>query len=109
MVNSEVPPDKIGFGLKALPTVGGCTAAVTVSVALAGAVLEPPLVVETLPAASVSVPVAVAVTWTVTVQKLLAAIVPVARLTVLAAATAVTVPPAHVVAPAGAALLSMLA
>src|SRR5262245_45201434 len=90
-------------------TARSALAPVTMRVALAGAVLEPLLVVVTEPTPSVFVPVAVAVTCTVTVQLPLAGIVPPLRATLGPLAAAVTIPPVHVVAPAGAALLVMLA
>ena len=82
-----------------------------VRLALAATRLLPPLAVLTLPMASVLVlaPVEVTLTDTVTVQLPEAGMVAPARLTVLAAATAVTVPPLQVVAPAGVAALTRLA
>ena len=73
----------------------------TVSVAFAAAVLGPALAVVSTPLAMVLayVPPAALVTFTVTVHEPLAGIVPPESATLLPLFAAVTVPPAHVVAP----------
>src|SRR6185312_16945845 len=73
----------------------------TVSEALVGAVLAPALVLASAPAAIVLayVPDVPLVTLTVTVQEPEAGIVPPESATLVPLLAAVTVPPAHVVAP----------
>ena len=78
------------------------------SVALAGALLAPALVLVTAPAGIVfaCAPAVLPVTFTVTVHDPLAGTVPPASATELPPAVAVTVPP-QVVAPAGVAAFTM--
>src|SRR5450432_3816212 len=93
-VSVETPPALTVAGLKALPSVGGTTGVRTVSVAIAGAELLP-LLVTRAPASSVlmyELPTA-AVTSTVSVQLLLAAIErPAGKVTVELPATATGTP-----------------
>src|SRR5450432_76957 len=98
-VSVETPPALGVGGLKALPSAGGTTGVRTVSVAMAGAELLP-LLVTKAPAGSVLMyePPTAAVTSTVSVQLLLAAIErPAGKVTVELPATATGTPaPPHV-------------
>src|SRR5450432_1275182 len=98
-VSVETPPALTVAGLKALPSAGGTTGVRTVSVAMAGAELLP-LLVTRAPASSVLMyePPTAAVTSTVSVQLLLAAMErPAGKVTVELPATATGTPaPPHV-------------
>ncbi len=99
-LTSFVPSDA---GEKALATVRSVS---TLKVALPAVVFEPALVVVSPPIGIVlaNAPAADAVTFTVTVQEPEAGMVPPESATLPPLAAAVTVPPVHVVAPAGVAV-----
>ena len=85
------------------------SAVATTNESEADAVVAPALVVVTAPAAMVFVyePGVALVTLTVTVHEPLAGIVPAESATLLPLFAAVTVPPAHVVAPLAAAVFTI--
>src|SRR5258705_1043156 len=105
MVRTEAPFTPIALGAKPFATVRPLF---TVSVALAGAVLAPALVVVSAPAGIVfrCAPAVALVTLTVTVQEPPAGIVPPVIATLAPLLAAVTAPP-QVVAPLAAALLPL--
>ena len=85
--------------------VGATVVDVSVAVPVVPVTGEPPMLPVGVPVVLGRLPATVACTCTVMVQLAPAAMVPPARLTLLAPATAVTVPP-QVLAPAGVALLT---
>src|SRR5258706_14375084 len=105
MVRTEVALAAIGLAPKALAMVG-CDS--TVSVADAPAAV-PALVVVTLPVLLRYEPATAEVTFTVTVHEPLAGTVAPESATLRPVFAAVTVPPAHVVAPPAAAVLTRVA
>ena len=100
IVITLVSPVPMELGVKTLVTVSRFD---TVSVSLAGAVLEPAFVVVSAPAGIVFayVPAAALVTFTVTVHEPLAGMVPPESATLVPLLAAVTVPAPQVVAPEG--------
>jgi hypothetical protein len=105
IVSTLVSPVPTDAGAKTFVAV---SAPRTVSVAFAAAVLAPPLVVVSAPAAIefAYAPEDALVTFTVIVQEPDAGIVPPESATLLAPLFAVTAPPAQLVAPAGAAVFT---
>ena len=107
IVSVETPPTTIGVGLKALLSVT-FGAGITVSVALAGAELLAPCVVESAPAGIVFayVPALPLVTFTVMMHVAAGPRLPADRARLLPPAAAVTVPLPHVVDALGAAAIA---